>query len=1233
MPNISISLLGRVQIVKDGRPIIGGRQELLKLLLAYLVAEPGRIHRRETLCDLFWPHMESAAAKHSLRQYLYLLKKILGNSNGGSAALIIERHSVRFEISKDIRIDLHRFLAALPCDLSGEHCRQCLEQTEAVVALYSGDFMEGFEVAAGLTELESWLHNQRQHCLNHYLVLLERLAVCHEQEGNRNKALYFARRWAELDKWNERAHRTLMELLAANNEKAAALRYYDNLCTSLQQELDAEPEPETRALAERLRHDTDIQHRLPPAQARVMPGARKFVTVLCIEFDFSDTGDPELAESQAGPVRDAVDTIVSEYGGWFSASPTGSLFAWFGYPQAQEKAAVKAAGAAQAIAEALRGGGLPQLAWRMGMHSGTIVAGDGDPFPDRVGLVPAASARLAGLAADRTILVSATSLELLGGRARQQRQVSVALPGELHPVETYRLDAIDITLDRTAIDNTRLTPLVGREKDLQRLLEYWTAAAKGVPQAVLISGDPGIGKSRLVLALRDAIAREQADTIVVHCYEHGEGSAFLPLRRMLLDRAQATDAEHLTAWLQQQGIGMRKARQVSIYVFDTDEQMTSAADQARITFVNAWKQLLKRWSDAKPVLLVFEDIHWIDPSSAELLGQILRQPLNFKRIMLLFTARHSQRIPQLVSAAAKLDLAPLSRTDSLDLLTAIIGKVAPERLEVILQASDGIPLFLEELGHMLAVAKDGGDSHAAVPATMRELLEARIDSVGAPKATAQIAAVIGRNFTLEHLAPLTDFTPDTLRRHLKMLQQNGLVHAVDQRRGEFRFKHALLREAAYDSMLRSQREEMHRRYAEQLIQQHLVKDQPEVVAYHLSAANDKPAAIPYWTTAGEAAMRRYACHEAIDHCREGLAIAAEFPSAAKAQDILALRLTLGTALMAIQGFGSKEAHELFKQAVELAESVDAQSELFRALNGVWRGSSSYLGLKAGREVAQRALDVARRYGSPRHLARAHVMLGITDFHLGDHIAAQRYLEQAVAIYDNATEPHVWDSLEEPKITALAFQSWNLWVLGEREAAFSTSLAALAWAKQLDHIGSICFSLLCAVVLHWFDRNPAAVRQYAAELRELAEEYNLMYWIGNANAFDGWARCMLGDQGGLEPLEQNARVMAKVMPGQAPQYQAALADVYLKIGRYEEAVEQAQNALELNMRAEERSFEPELRRLIGEAKCAMGDTTSGIAELRHAAEIAAHQSPAWAERIEASIQCWSDRTRNNRCTHC
>lgn len=1225
LPNITISLLGTVQIAVDGRPVIDGRQELLKLLLAYLASEPGRAHRRETLCDLFWPHMESAAAKHSLRQYLYLLKKLLGNCDDQNAALITDRYSVRFEIGKDIQVDIHRFLAALPCDPSGDHCGQCLEQTEAAVALYSGDFMEEFEVAAELTELESWLHNQRQHCLNHYLVLLERLALCYEQQGNRGKALYFARRWTALDRWNERGHRTLIELLAANNEKAAALRHYDNLCTSLQQELDAEPEPETRALAEKLRRGNDIQHRLPSAQARVMQSARKFVTMLCVEFDFFNTDDPELAESQTGSVRDAVGTIVSEYGGWFSASPTGSLFAYFGYPQAQEKAAVMAAGAAQAIAETLRGGGLPQLAWRMGMHSGTIVAGAGDsyPFPDRAGLVPAAAARLAGLATSRTTLVSATSLELLGGRARHQRQGSVALPGAVHPVEVHRLDAIDITLDRIATDNARLTPLVGREKDLRRLLEYWSAAAEGVPQAVLIRGDPGIGKSRLVSTLCNDIPREQADMFVVHCYEQGEGSAFLPLRRMLLDRTRAAyggaDAEHLTAWLQEQGIGARKARQVAAYVLDMDGEMTSAADQARIAFVSAWMQLLKTWSDAKPILLVFEDVHWIDPSSAELLGQLLRQPLRFKRIMLLFSARNTHRIPQLESSAAVLDLAPLSRIDALNLLKRIAGDLDPERLEMVLRAGDGIPLFLEELVRMLADATDSGDLHAGVPSTMRELLEARIDRVGPPKSTAQIAAVIGRNFSLEHLASLIDFAPDTLHHHLQLLQQSDLVHAVDQRRDEFRFKHALIREAAYDSMLRSQREEVHRRYAEQLIQKRLARHQPEVVAFHLSATNDRPAAIPYWIAAGEAAMRRFACHEAIDHCREGLAIAAEHPAETRARQILALQLTLGAALMATQGYGSAEAHEIFKQAVELAESVDAQSELFRALNGVWRGSSSYLGLRKGREVALRALDVARHHGNQRHLVRAHVMLGITDFHLGDHAAARLYLDQAVAMYDNATELHVWDSIEDPKITALAFQSWNLWMLGEREAALSTSLAALAWAKQLEHIGSICFALQCAVILHRFDRDPVAVRQYTAELRELAEEYNLMYWIGNANAFDGWARCMLGDPSGLEPLENSARVMATVMPGQAPQYQSALADVYLMMGRCDEAVEQIQNALKINMRSEDRSLEPELRRLLGEAKCAMGDMTSGIAELRHAAKIAAHQSPAWAERIGASMR--------------
>ena len=1225
MSTINISLLGTVHIARDGRPITGGRQDLLKLLLAFLATEPGRAHRRETLCDLFWPHMESTAAKHNLRQNLYRLKKLLGENDGKNSALSSDHHAVRLEMTGDIQVDLQRFLEPLPCDLSEGHCRQCLERTEATVALYAGGFMEGFVVPAGLTELERWLQNQRQLCLNHCLILLERLAVCHEQQGNLSKALHFARRWTTLDEWNEQAHRTLIELLAANNEQAAAIRHYDSLCSRLRQELNTEPEPKTRALAEKLRRGNNSQTRLPSSHTRAMPNARKFVTVLCVEFDFSGTEDPEWAENQVGPARDAAGRIVVAYGGWFSLAPTGALFAYFGYPRAREKAAVMAVGAAQAIGEVLARDEQPHPAWRMGIHSGTIVTGDDDSFPDRSGLVAAAAARLAGLAADRTIVASATSLELLGGRARHQRQDSVALPGARHPVEVYRLDAIDISLDRTATDSAPLTPLVGREKDLQRLRAYWAAAAEGVPQAALILGDPGIGKSRLALALRDAVACGQADTFVVYCYEQGESSAFLPLRQLLLDRAQTTDAEDLATWLQAQGIGVRKARQVAAYVLDRDEEMTSAADQARIAFVSTWLHLLKIWSETKPTLLVFEDVHWIDPSSAELLGQTLRQSHRFNRIMLLFTARNSQRIPQLESAVAHLDLAPLSRFDALDLLKPIAGELEPERLETILQTGDGIPLFLEELGHMLAEAKDGKRSQATVPATMRELLEARIDGVGPPKATAQIAAVIGRDFSRDQLASLTDFAPHTLRRHLQLLQQADLVHAVGQRRDEFRFKHALIREAAYGSMLRVQREQTHRRHAEQLIRRRLARQQPEVVAYHLSAGNDRPAAIPYWVAAGKAAMRRFACHEAIGHCREGLASAADFPSDAKPHDILALQLILGAALMATQGFGSQEAHELFKQAVELAESVDAPSELFRALNGVWRGSSSYLGLKTGRKVAQRALEVASRLGNPRHLARAHVMLGITDFHLGDHAAARLYLDQAVAICDNATGPHVWDSLEDPKITALAFQSWNLWVLGEREAALSTSLAAQDWAKQREHTGSICLSLLWAVILHWFDRNPAAVRRYAAELRELAEEYDLMFWIGNANAFDGWARCMLGDSGGLEPLERNARLMAKVMPGQAPQFQAALADVYLMMGRYEEAVEQVRQALENNRRSEDCSFEPELRRLLGEARCAMGDANSGMAELRHAAKIAARQSPAWAERVDAGLQRWSEET--------
>jgi class 3 adenylate cyclase/predicted ATPase len=874
--------------------------------------------------------------------------------------------------------------------------------------------------------------------------------------------------------------------------------------------------------------------------------------------------DPEDLREVVRAYQDTCARVIARFDEHIAQYLGDGLLVYFGYPLAHEDDAQRAVRAGLGMVEAM--GQLNtrlaqersvHLAVRLGIHTGLVVVGEvgGGTRQEQLALgeTPNIAARLQEIAAPNTLVISAATLQLLGGFFACQPLGTPLLKGFAQPLAVSRVLYEHMARSRLeAAGSTGLTPLVGREQEVRLLQERWAQVKDGSGQVVLLSGEAGIGKSRLVQMLTEQVASEpQAWLTPCQCSPYYQHSALYPwidlLERVALrferEETPAQKLSKLEGFLVQYGLPLAEAVPLFATLLslplptDYAPLMVSSEQQKRMT-LHTLLTILLRIAVQQPVLFVMEDLHWVDPSTLELLSLLVDQGPT-ARILALLTFRPDYSPPWSGrSHLTQVTVHRLPQRQAVEVIRQVAhGKaLPPEVVEQIVARTDGVPLFVEELTKMVlesGLLQECEDRYEltgplpplAIPATLHDSLMARLDRLAAVKGLAQLGATLGREFSYALLQAVSPWDEGTLQRGLhqlveaEFLYQRGLPpHAT------YFFKHALIQDAAYQSLLRSTRQQYHQRIAQVLVEQfsEVAETQPELLAHHYTEAGLREQAIGYWQQAGQQALKRSANLEAIQHLTAGLELLATLPETpARAQQELDLQLALGSALVATKGYAAPEVEQTYARARALCAQVGDTPQLFPTLQGLCQCYYGQGALPTARELGEQLYRLAQREAAPPHLLEAHDALGSTLFYLGDYAAAWTHLEQGIARTDLTAERALALSHGvAPGVRCLAIAANVLWCLGYPAQAMRRSQEALALAQGLAHPYSLALAQFWMVYLHCRCREAQAVQAQADALLALATAQGFALWVEVGTCWRGWALAMQGQsEAGLAQLHQ------------------------------------------------------------------------------------------------------------------
>jgi class 3 adenylate cyclase/predicted ATPase len=983
------------------------------------------------------------------------------------------------------------------------------------------------------------------------------------------------------------------------------------------------------------------------------------------------TADALLAVVQAFQARCAA--VVARYDGYIAQYLDNGLLIYFGFPHAHEDDAQRAVRAGLEIVEAMPDLNAHialqvsvQVATRIGMYTGRAVAGDmggGSRIEQlAVGDTPNVAARIHGLAEPNTVLLGATTARLVQGYFVCEDLGTHRLKGVAEPMPVVRVRAVTEAQTRLDVAGpSGLAALVGRERELQQLVTQWEQSQTGQGQVVLLSGEAGIGKSRIVETMRERAGHEGATWIRLRCSPYYQNSAFYPvvehLRRALcFHRHEAPEAQ--IEKLQQMLAGYQFSEADTLPLLagllslpDPGglPPLTLSPQRRREKTQAALVSWLVEEAARQPTLLVWEDLHWVDPSTLELLGRLVDQVAT-ARILLLLTYR-PEFIPPWDMSQTSLTVVALSRLERQQ-VEGMIGHVTRGRnlptdiVEQIIVRTDGIPLFVEELtktilesGVLRAVdghyELTGPASTVTIPETLQDSLLARLDRLGAAKRVAQVAAVIGREFSYDLLAAVSQQEPETLSRYLEQLVQADLV-TEQSPQASYQFRHALIQDTAYGSLLRRTRQQAHQHIAQVLVEQfaEIVETQPEILAHHYTEANQLEPAVAAWHRAGQRAIQRSANVEAIAHLTKGLKVLETLPETPeRTRQELHLQTTLGPALMAIKGYTTPEAEQAYTRALELCQQLGETPQLFSALRGLWSFYIARSDLQKARELGEQLLALAESDQDPALLLMVHYALGVPLYYLGELVSARTHLEQQITLYD----PQQHRSLaflygQDPGVVCLSYVASALWLLGYPDQALNRSREAIALADELSHPFSQALALNFAAMLHQDRREGRAAQERAEAVIALSNEQRFLFRVAWGTILRGWA---LAEQGQVE--EGIGQIRQGLAPWQTmgtelarPHCLSLLAEVYGKAGRAEEGLSVLAEALTVVHSTGQRVGEAELYRLKGELLLLQTPPDEHQAEacFRRALDIARRQqAKSWELRTAMSLsQLWQHQRK-------
>jgi len=942
----------------------------------------------------------------------------------------------------------------------------------------------------------------------------------------------------------------------------------------------------------------------------------------------SERLDPEELREVVKAYQETCDEVIQRFDGTIMQFQGDGILVYFGHPVAHEDDAQRGVLAALEILDELPklNNRLKQLcdvelSMRVGIHTGLVVVGEmgrsGWLQTLALGETPNVASRVQDFADANTIVISEATLNLVKGFFNIQALGEYNVKGISRPLKLWHVLGKTGVQSRFEATGSRLTPLVGRENEIDLLQERWTVTKDGIGQVVMLKGEPGIGKTRLVEELKVRLRHENPALQEYRCSPFYQNTALYPVINLLGKFLHLGQEDSANAKLQkiEGSVNALKnnrsnaesvvllANLLSVPLDNRHVSLKLTPETKRQKTLQVLRAVLLETTPSRPVLFIVEDLHWVDPTTLDWLTMVITQSAKTS-VLVLLTFRPDFEPPW--SEQPNLGSILLNRLNGIQIGAVVKGvtggKTLPgEITEKVVSRTDGVPLFVEELtksilesGQLLQRENEyelaGSLPSMTIPATLQDSLMARLDRLTTAKPVAQLGATLGREFSYELLHAVSPLEGTPLQNELTRLEEAELLFREGLLpKAKYMFKHALIQEAAYESLLKGTRREFHHHIAEVLEKRFpsTAESEPELLAHHYTHATHPERAIPYWQQAGQRALKRSANPEAISHLTQGLTLLQSLPEdPERDQKELAMQVGLSPAFMITKGWGAVEVEQCSKRAQALSKKLGDGPSLYAATWGLCFNYFLRGQMNDSLEMGEKVLQMAYATDNPVLHVGAHHAIGYSYHYRGDFTKSLEHAEKGISLFNLEQERAIVGLFQLSSTVALhEFSGSSLWMLGYPEKGLTHIQQAIALAQTLQHPPSIAFAYGIGCFAYHSARDFEWVENASAETLKLAEREVFQLWDTIALIYHGWAIAMKGRiEEGIEEIEKG---LEKFRPTGTriclPDMMTMLGEALWKAGRIEEALaaldEGIREANEPNRN--EHFMEPELYRLKAE----------------------------------------------------
>lgn len=948
-------------------------------------------------------------------------------------------------------------------------------------------------------------------------------------------------------------------------------------------------------------------------------GERRQLTSLCCRLSLSqntvDEPEFEMLDTFSGDLLNQCIETGLMHGGFHGGTFGDCALIFFGYPYVSDDDGRRAAKTALAIADKMQRSREHmasqqniKLEFRIGIHTGMVMTRN-DRIPS--GLAPNIAIQLSALAAENTVLMSAATQKIMHHYVIVEAGASHLINGNTQPLETFRLKGERDTKAHAIFHeiNHDKNPIVGREQELKFLLERWQLAENTKGSNILLSGEPGIGKSRLIYELRHHVKEQATSTLVGRCLQEYKNTALFPILDILkqllkIDPVNAVeDTLHkleaaLTAHAEDLGLVIPiLCSWLSLPLPDSYVAIPhSPQKQKQILFALLKKVLLAKNENITRIIMI-EDLHWADPTSLDWLNEFL-PAVSSSAVLLVLTARPQFSPPWESALYSKIDLLRLPQSEILILIQKIVGdkKLDDKALSLLSERIDGVPLFAEELISALfeknilverdnAIYLSAEFETASIPVTLKDSLNQRLQNTGNAKETAQIAAILGREFDYDLLLQVSTRDTSVIDADLKQLLETKLVYQdLEVRGGRYIFRHALIRDSAYESLRTADRKNIHQKVAMVLEDSELRHTQTEdhtlhsQISYHYAQADHYDKAVKFGTSASESSLQRFLLDETIAQgTRVHKWIIGEDINNQVANELEINRILM-QALMSRYGWADKTVSYYAERSQELSRQIDNSAAYEHA---IWALATSFIyyfvkGERQGmRNVYGRIDGIAAENNNQGMQAAVSVMRAFDFYTHGEYPLAGSTFDQAIEFYiPTEHKSYVYLFGFDILVWAKATRALVAWQLGDIEGAHRLGDEAIAWARQLKHMPSLCISLLYRGIVYQYDTDKPGAKQVTEEILEIADKYGLPAYTAYATLIHYWAN----DNQNLDESDQIISLLQQMGCNVAMSYYASLAaDLVADSGDIKGAIKRIDDCLQLCREYDEYQYDAELYR--------------------------------------------------------